>query len=87
MTFNEVFDNNEVHFTATLVEEDDFSVDFEGAFILPVDEYTGDYEITPTTSVQILLTQDKITTQNITVNPIPSSYGLVTWNGSYLTIL
>lgn len=54
--------------------------------IVAVDVYDGDYEITPSDTVQVLATQDKKCTENIVINPIPSNYGLVTWNGAYLTI-
>ena len=48
--------------------------------------YTGSYTVTPTQSTQTLNTKDKTMTGNVTVNPIPSNYGLVTWNGSVLTV-
>jgi hypothetical protein len=50
------------------------------------DTYEGPYEVTPTTETQTLATQLKTATQNITINPIPSNYGLITWNGSVLTV-
>ena len=36
--------------------------------------YTGPVTITPTETEQILLTKDKLVTDNISVNPIPSEY-------------
>lgn len=48
--------------------------------------YTGPYEVTPSQEAQILHTDDKLATEDIIVNPIPSNYGLITWNGSYLRI-
>ena len=51
---------------------------------LPV--YDGVTEITPSQDTQILQTSNKTLTRNIVVNPIPSNYGLVTWNGSVLTV-
>lgn len=48
--------------------------------------YTGSYEVTPTQSEQILPTQDKIMTSDVRVLPIPSNYGLITWNGTVLTV-
>lgn len=51
---------------------------------LPV--YDGITEITPSNQAQILQTSNKALTRNIVVNPIPSNYGLVTWNGSVLTV-
>ena len=46
----------------------------------------GITEITPSQDTQILQTSNKALTRNIVVNPIPSNYGLVTWNGSVLTV-
>lgn len=51
---------------------------------LPV--YDGITEITPSNQAQVLQTSNKTVTRNIVVNPIPSNYGLVTWNGSVLTV-
>ena len=48
--------------------------------------YTGSYEVTPSEEEQVLLTSEKFLTDNITVNPIPSNYGLITWNGATLTV-
>ena len=38
------------------------------------EEYTGPTTVTPTESEQTLLTKDKLLTENISVNPIPSEY-------------
>ena len=51
---------------------------------LPV--YDGITEITPSNQAPVLQTSNKALTRNIVVNPIPSNYGLVTWDGSRLTI-
>ena len=48
--------------------------------------YEGTYEVTPTTSTQVLATAGKKLAEDITINPIPSNYGLITWNGSSLTV-
>lgn len=48
--------------------------------------YTGDYEVTPTQQTQTFPTYGKLMTGNFIVNPIPSNYGLITWNGSTLTV-
>ncbi len=55
-----------------------------GASELP--SYTGPYTVTPTRSTQILQTLSKKTTENIVVNPIPPNYGLISWDGSSLTV-
>jgi len=51
-----------------------------------IPDYDGPYTVTPTLETQTLLTQNKKTTNNITIVPIPSNYGLITWNGSYLKV-
>ena len=51
---------------------------------LPV--YTGETNITPSTSEQVLNTADKVVARKIVINPIPSNYGLITWNGATLTV-
>lgn len=48
--------------------------------------YTGPTEITPSNETQTLNTANKSVLENIVVNPIPDNYGLVTWNGSVLTV-
>ena len=48
--------------------------------------YEGEYTVTPQAVEQILQTKDKLLTDNIVINPIPSNYGLITWNGSTLTV-
>ena len=48
--------------------------------------YTGAYTITPTQDTQVLPVNAKRMTGDITINPIPSNYGRITWNGSVLTV-
>lgn len=48
--------------------------------------YDGAYEWTPTGTVQIIEIADKKALENITINPVPQNYGLITWNGSTLTV-
>ena len=48
--------------------------------------YNGSYEITPSTETQTISIGNQIASRDITVNPIPSNYGLITWNGSVLTV-
>lgn len=49
-------------------------------------DYTGATIITPSRSAQTLYTSGKAVNSNITINPIPSNYGLITWNGATLTV-
>ena len=48
--------------------------------------YTGKYGFTPTQETQIVPIEGLTASQDITINPIPSNYGLITWNGSTLTV-
>ena len=48
--------------------------------------YTGDYTVTPSSEEQTLETNGMRMTDNITINPIPNNYGLITWNGSTITV-
>lgn len=50
------------------------------------DEYEGPVEFTPARQAQIVLTARKTVLNNIRINPIPQNYGLVTYNGSIITI-
>ena len=51
-----------------------------------VPSYNGPYEYTPTQETQTVQIDGKQATQDIIINPIPSNYGLVQWNGAYLMI-
>ena len=50
------------------------------------DEYDGPYEATPTAAAQTFATTGKLMVREFTVNPIPSNWGLITWNGATLTV-
>lgn len=50
------------------------------------DPYTGSYTITPSSEAQVLQTNNMRMTDNVTIEPIPSNYGLITWNGSTITV-
>jgi len=50
------------------------------------DPYTGDYVVTPSNELITLETKDKRMTDHVKINPIPSNYGLITWNGSTITV-
>lgn len=50
------------------------------------DHYTGQTTVTPSQQTQTLFTADHILDRNIIINPIPSNYGLITWNGATLTV-
>ena len=48
--------------------------------------YEGSYEISPTDETQTLNCANYRMLQNLVINPVPSNYGRIDWNGSYLTV-
>ena len=48
--------------------------------------YEGDYVITPGAESVVMETKDLLMAQNVTINPVPSNYGLITWDGATLTV-
>lgn len=50
------------------------------------EEYEGPYEATPTQETQTFTTTARLMARDFVVNPIPSNWGLITWNGSVLTV-
>ena len=80
--FNVTFENTQsmnVDFS-----QDSFACDF--GVEIPEGNYTGSYEVTPSDTEQMLFTNGKTLEGNITIHPIPSNYGLITWDGSNLTV-
>ena len=61
-------------------------VDLGQTIPAPVTYYDGEYTVTPGSETITLRTKEKYLAQNITVNPVPSNYGLITWDGSILTV-
>ena len=54
--------------------------------IISTHPYQGPYEITPSEETQILETASRETLQNITINPIPSNYGRIAWDGTKIRV-
>lgn len=50
------------------------------------DYYDGAVTFTPSDSAQTIATKNLVLADDITINPIPSNYGKISWNGSYLTV-
>lgn len=72
---------------ATFAEDAPLSATFgEVQYITIADWYEGEYEITPSPEAQTLPISGKTATQDITIGAIPNNYGLITWNGSTLTV-
>lgn len=48
--------------------------------------YDGDYEFTPSIEAQVIEIDHLEARQNITIDPIPQNYGLITYNGTTITV-
>lgn len=48
--------------------------------------YEGSYEVTPSSEIQTLSVDHLWMIHDITIDPIPSNYGLITWDGSVITV-
>ena len=48
--------------------------------------YDGPYEFTPSSEAQYVYTAEKMLIENIKINPIPNNYGLITYNGAFITV-
>ena len=75
--------------TAALVVSGSESVAMSAEPYIVVDRsivYDGPYEWTPTDEIQTIEIAGKKAIDHIKINPIPQNYGLITWNGSTLTV-
>lgn len=54
--------------------------------IIHPETYADVTEVIPNKETQILPTSGKMLLENVIVKPIPNNYGLITWNGSFLTV-
>ena len=48
--------------------------------------YDGDYVFTPSQQEQTIPIKDLMARQDITIEAIPNNYGLITWDGSTITV-
>lgn len=81
--------SGDIDFTAKTIEGEIVTEEIAvgGDISMPSSPYfTGEYVVTPSTDVQTIQIGGKTAKQNIIVNPIPSNYGLITWDGSTLTV-
>lgn len=75
---------NKVSFGVTDTNSATFTAE-QGIPIYP-SPYMGAYEVTPSNVTQTLPTEGLMMSREVVINPIPSNYGLITWNGSTLTV-
>ena len=71
-----------------LEEPEDLEFDLGAAVVIHAEgeRYDGPYEATPTREMQTFPTRGKVMNEDFTVNPIPQNYGLITYNGFYMTV-
>lgn len=50
------------------------------------EKYRGSYEVVPSSERQTLSTALLTMTDDVIIHPIPSNYGLITWDGSILMV-
>ena len=74
-----------VQLQGSLVGEEQLSGSFN-LFELPEYQYEGSYEFTPSSQAQYAPTAYMTCLGDIKINPIPSNYGLITWDGATLTV-
>lgn len=71
------------------VDNSTFSMGVEAPIIVqatPIPVYEGEYEIAPTAEAQTIPVHGYRFEQDLIIDPIPSNYGLIAWNGSTLTV-
>lgn len=71
-------------FSCSFAEDSSFVVSMGESF-LP-EHYQGETTVSPSADIQVLDTMGKVLDENITVQPIPNNYGLITYNGSTITV-
>ena len=87
MAFNAEFISTEQTFNAGFSTGKSFDSTFDNTVeVGRTDPYIGEYEFTPGDSIQIINIQGKTAQEDIIINPIPQNYGLITWDGTAITI-
>lgn len=72
--------------SSVTVRSPSFKVEVASGILMGGTPYEGGYEVTPTEELQVLQTASRALAQDITVNPIPSNYGLITYDGVSITV-
>ena len=69
---------------------DDLEADLSSGLAIqiyvPDNPFSGPYEVTPSAETQTLATEGMVMDRDVVINPIPSNYGRLSWNGSTLTV-
>lgn len=83
-SFHATFQSDSALSVTFASSDTNFAAEFGTAF--DHDKYEGAYSVVPSAQEQVLHTKDFLMMDNVTIAPIPQNYGLITWNGIYLTI-
>lgn len=68
-------------FNAEFTSTNNFDAVFDTVVEIAPDPYIGQYEFTPADEQQTINIKKKVATDNIIINPIPSNYGKIAWDG------
>lgn len=71
-------------FRISFSDNDVFQIGFGS--VIANDKYHGTYEFTPSAEQQTVETAGLVLEENIIINPIPDNYGLITWDGTVITV-
>lgn len=86
MGLNATFNNNS-NLNARFSAATTFGASIDSTVYVPMlEEYEGPYTVTPSEDTQTLGTEGFHMARDVTINPIPSNYGRITYNGSILTV-
>lgn len=75
-----------VHMSMSAPSPPVFTFDVGTVVIAGVDDYKGVYDVIPTAEPQSLPTKDLRMFDDVRVAAIPNNYGLITYNGSIITV-
>ena len=80
--FTATLRENTTRFEATLRGSEQFAATM-GSYqvVVDVDDYDGPYEFIPSDSAQTIPAAGLRLVQDVVIDPIPSNYGRITWNG------
>lgn len=69
------------------VSEEEIPMEIGAAYYMSqYEEYDGPTEFTPSGEEQVIRTGERVLMEDITIHPIPQNYGLITYDGSVITV-
>ena len=83
-TFNVTFHTTEDFKIGFQDSGDNFSAIFDS--VIDHEAYVGPVEFTPSEQAQTVHTAGLLLNDDILLQPIPTNYGKLTWNGNILTV-